>query len=70
MFYRYYTYTKVKDILRTFEPDNHKMLRTSQPQNFFAGPYKKKVYSLRGSVIGDFFDNKTFPNIKARVNPQ
>ena len=44
MFYRYYTYTKVKDILRTFEPDNHKMLRTSQPQNFFAGPYKKKVY--------------------------
>ena len=46
MFYRYYTYTKVKDILRTFEPDNHKMLRTSQPQNFFAGPYKKKVYDL------------------------
>ena len=42
MFYRYYMYTKGKDILRTFEPDNHKMLRTSQPQNFFAGPYKKK----------------------------
>ena len=46
MFYRYYTYTKVKDILRTFEPDNHKMLRTSQPQNFFAGPYKKKSVTL------------------------
>ena len=39
-------YTKVKDILRTFEPDNHKMLRTSQPQNFFAGPYKKKSVSI------------------------
>ena len=38
-------YTKVKDILRTFEPDNHKMLRTSQPQNFFTGPYKKKCIS-------------------------
>ena len=40
-------YTKVKDILRTFEPDNHKMLRTSQPQNFFAGPYKKKSVHKR-----------------------
>ena len=36
-------YTKVKDILRTFEPDNHKMLRISKPQNFFSGPYKKSV---------------------------
>ena len=45
MFYRYYTYIKVKDILKTFEPDNHKMLRTSQPQKFFAGPYKKKQCS-------------------------
>ena len=39
-------YTKIKDILRTFEPDNHKMLRTSQPQNFFAGPYRKKKCSI------------------------
>ena len=46
MFYRYYTYTKVKDISRTFEPDNDKMLRTSQPQNCFAGPYKKSVTSI------------------------
>ena len=45
-FYRYYTYTKVKDILRTFEPDNHKMLRTSQPKIFFAGPYKKKSVNV------------------------
>ena len=45
VFSRYYTYTKVKDILRTFEPDNHKILRTSQPENFFNGPYKtKRVY--------------------------
>ena len=44
MFLKYSTYTKVKNILRTFEPDNHKMLRTSQPQKIFTGPYKKKVY--------------------------
>ena len=42
MFYRYYTYTKVKDILRTFEPDNCEILRTSQPEKIFTGPYKKK----------------------------
>ena len=42
MFLKYSTYTKVKNILRTFEPDNHKMLRTSQPQKIFTGPYKKK----------------------------
>ena len=42
MFYRYYTYTKVKNILRTFEPDNHKMLRTSQPEKIFTGLYKKR----------------------------
>ena len=35
-------YTKFKDILRTFEPDNCEMLRTSQPEKFFTGPYKKK----------------------------
>ena len=42
MFFKYFTYTKVKNILRTFEPDNHKTLRTSKPENFFTGPYKKK----------------------------
>ena len=35
-------YTKVKNILRTFEPDYLEMLRTSQPEKIFTGPYKKK----------------------------
>ena len=38
-------YTKVKNISRTFEPDFHEMLRTSQPEKIFTGPYKmKRVY--------------------------
>ncbi len=42
MFFKYSTYTKIKNILRTFETDNHKILRTSQPKKLFTGPYKKK----------------------------
>ena len=34
--------TNLKDILRTFEPQFQKVLRTSQAQKNFAGPYKKK----------------------------
>ena len=33
---------KVKDNLRTFEPDNQEILRTSQPEKIFTGPYIKK----------------------------
>ena len=37
----------VKVILRTFEPLFQKVLRTSQAQKIFAGPYiKKRVYSM------------------------
>ena len=46
MVLHYLTFKKVKDILRTFQPENHKKLRTSQPEKKFAGPYKKKeVYA-------------------------
>ena len=37
--------SKIKDNLRTFEPDNQEILRTSQPEKIFTGPYiKKRVY--------------------------
>ena len=74
MFYRYYTFTKVKDILRTFEPDNHKLLRTSQPQNVFAGPYKKKVIDILFKYIKIFVAvniltcNVNQNNIKFKLN--
>ena len=34
--------SKVKDNLRTFEPANQEILRTSQPEKIFTGPYKKE----------------------------
>ena len=37
--------SKIKDNLRTFEPDNQEILRTSQPEKIFTGPYKKKECS-------------------------
>ena len=35
-------FLKIKDTLRTFQPENHWNLRTSQPEKYFAGSYKKK----------------------------
>ena len=38
-------FLKIKDTLRTFQPENHWNLRTAQPEKYFAGPYKiKRVY--------------------------
>ena len=34
---------KIKDNLRTFEPNNKKKLRTSQLKRNFTGPYKKSI---------------------------
>ena len=33
---------KIKDTLRTFQPENHKKLLTSQPEKKLASPYKIK----------------------------
>ena len=47
MILRYFTFEKVKDTLRTFQPENCYKLRTPQPEKKFAGPYKKKKMKSR-----------------------
>ena len=64
MLFKYSTYTKIKNILRTFEPDNHKILRTSQPQKIFTGPYKKKECS---EFIIDSISSFTISNILSKT---
>ena len=38
--------SKIKDNLNTFEPVNQEILRTSQPEKIFTGPYKEKCIRL------------------------
>ena len=47
--------TFIKDNLGIFEPDNQEILRRSQPENFFTGPYKKPVAKRRHMVSLQFF---------------
>jgi hypothetical protein len=65
-------FTDVKNILKTFELDNHVMLRTSQPEKSLTGPYEKKEcianFVTEGPEIRGLFLARSWVRITSNYN--